>query len=50
MTLLQINTRRLDCPPSGRLDIYGHVPRNPSDFAQTIFLCENRVVDIRHSR
>lgn len=34
----------------GRLDVYRYAPRNPGDLAQTIYLCDNRVVDIRHSR
>jgi hypothetical protein len=37
-----------DC--NGRQDVYQYAPRNRGDLAQTIFLCDNRVVDIKYDR
>jgi hypothetical protein len=37
-----------DC--NGRQDIYQYPPREDGDLAQTIYLCDNRVVNIKHTR
>ena len=44
------DTTYFDNSCSGRQDVYRYAPRSPGDLAQIIYLCDNRVVDIKHSR
>lgn len=44
------DTTYFDYKCRGRQDIYRYPAQNAGDLAQTIYLCDNRVVDIQHSR
>jgi len=44
------DTTYFDHKCRGRQDTYRYAPQLAGDLTQTIYLCDNRVVDIQHSR
>ncbi len=44
------DTTYFDGNCNGRQDVYRYAPREAGELGQTIYLCDNRVVDIKYGR